>query len=727
MKTWLIDTYTTKAGIVLWLKTPEENIRLVQPFQTSIYVLDCYEAKKALNKHSIPCEAVTKRNYLRKNVSVLEVQVPHISQHKQFVSFLERITHYRIPFYNADTTPEQLFLYQHELLPCSEVVITKNKVFQVPNGLSTTLSKAIIKVIPKGDRNSAVQQIKINDTVLLGDEISILGEFCALFTTLDPDVVVMEHGYSRLPYLVSRLEKYSLQCSFHRWDALPIVYKGGKSFYTYGQVRYRNFAINLRGRFLIDTNSMVGDVCDVEGIIEICQLTGARFQTVASRSFGAAFQAAVVRELLHHNFLVPYKEKPIEKPITLFELAKSDRAGHTLDPKVGFHTQVAEIDFSSLYPWIMYNYNISADTILSNDEPTVDVPGIPVTISQRHKGLVPLAIKPILDRRMEYKSNPTALNKARAIGLKWILVTCYGYQRFREFKLGLGSSHAAICAYAREIMLSSVKLAEHHGYDIIHGIIDSLYLHKKNLSESEVKEFCKELYLETGIPVSFEGIFKWIVFLPSINDPERPVPARYYGVFTNGTIKARGIEIRQQSAPLIVKLFQEEVLQDMAKCSTQPEILRRIPEYIQMLRKTIKSLSLVDAKTLAIPVRIGKSDYKHNIPQKEIVHILKSKGITVMPGQMVKYVHQNTGVCLPEDYNGKPNRNQYIKLLTRSLFILLEPFGVKRNWIISRTEPDLQMNLLDFITPEPYPYETFINPPDNILIAQINNSIINGS
>ncbi len=442
---------------------------------------------------------------------------------------------------------------------------------------------------------------------------------------LDPDVIIMNHAYSRLPYLEERVSHYNLRINFHRWDPIPIIYKGGKSFYTYGQVRYRNFAIYLSGRFLIDTNTMVGDVCDVDAIIEICQLTGARFQTVAARSFGAAFQAAVVRELLSNNFLVPFKEKPLEKPISLFELAKSDRAGHTLDPKVGFHMNVAEIDFSSLYPWIMYNYNISAETILCDHKEKEQVPGIPVQICLKNKGLVPKAIKPILDKRMEYKKNPTAMNKARAIGLKWILVTCYGYQRFREFKLGLGSSHAAICAYAREIMITTMQLAQEKGFEVVHGIIDSLYIHKKDISEEEVKTFCAELYLKTGIPVSFEGIFKWVVFLPSINDPQRPVPARYYGVFANGTIKTRGIEVRQQSAPLVVKLFQQQILEDMARWNTASQIVQHIPTYLRMLRNVIKTLPYIDANMLAIPVRLGRIDYKHNVAQKLLVAILKKR------------------------------------------------------------------------------------------------------
>ena len=73
----------------------------------------------------------------------------------------------------------------------------------------------------------------------------------------------MAFAYSRLPYLVKRLEKYNLDCPFHRWDPYPIKYKGGKSFFSYGRVHYRDYSIRLHGRFLVDTTTSVGNEVDV--------------------------------------------------------------------------------------------------------------------------------------------------------------------------------------------------------------------------------------------------------------------------------------------------------------------------------------------------------------------------------------------------------------------------------------------------------------------------------
>jgi DNA polymerase elongation subunit (family B) len=43
------------------------------------------------------------------------------------------------------------------------------------------------------------------------------------------------------------------------------------------------------------------------------------------------------------------------------------------------------------------------------------------------------------------------------------------------------------------------------------------------------------------IPLSFEGRYRWIVFLPSKVHPGVGVLNRYYGAMENGKIKVRGL------------------------------------------------------------------------------------------------------------------------------------------------------------------------------------------
>jgi DNA polymerase elongation subunit (family B) len=531
---------------------------------------------------------------------------------------------------------------------------------------------------------------------LFGDEMVILSEFARRFIIRDPDIISIENAFTVLPYLDSRLRHHGLECPFHRWDKKPIRKKGGKTFFSYGRVMYRDFAVRLNGRFLLDSGTVMGTECDVEGIIELCQLSGTRFQQISSRSFGAVFQSALIREMVRRDYLVPFKQKPADIPISMHDMLKADRVGHTFDSLTGFHKDVAEIDFSSLFPWIIYNYNISTETLYSDEPPVQDVPGLPLSVSLRKKGIIPTAIKPLLDRRMHYKKNPSALNKVKMQGLKWVLVTSYGYLRFREFKLGIASSHMAIGAFAREILLKAKSICESRGFNLIHGIVDSLYIHKEGITEQEVKDICMDIELETGIPISFEGIFKWIVFLPSVNDSSRPVPTRYYGLFRSGEFKVRGIELRQAGSPNIVKYFQNRVLEVMAGCSTKEDIIKAFPEFCRLLRMTLKVLPDVAGGELSSFVRLSKTDYKNKVPQRQSIEQLKAKGISVLAGQKVSFIYTSKGTILPEDYKGDADIGRYRQLLIRSLYVLVQPFGFTKKDIMHLAKDIRQTTLTEY-------------------------------
>jgi DNA polymerase elongation subunit (family B) len=704
-----MDAYRKENYIVLWIKTAERDFRVTRAFEHYIY-LDL-EGRDFLEKNNVPYRLVGRKTYMGRLRDVLEVKVPRLSEFERFVKWIEKGTRYRLAMFNADIKPEQMFLYKNWLVPCGAVELGGNKIRPIENS-PIPLRKATIRVLPSKDiytnPNCEIKGIILDDKKIEGNEREILLKFKERFYFSNPDVVQMGFAFSRAPYLMGRFILNKIKFSFHRWDSIPLYYKGGKTFHSYGAVRYRDYAIRLRGRFLVDTSTHVGSECEPDAIVELCQLSGSCFQQTASRSFGAVFQNALVREMVRQKIIVPFKEKPIERPYTLFELFKTDRAGYTADPKTGFHKDVAEVDFCSMYPWLIYNHNISADTILADKGPFEHVPGVPVRVSLRHRGLTPTALKPFIDRRMHYKRNPTAVNKIRAAGLKWVLVSSFGYLRFREFKLGIASAHTAICAYSREILVRAQNLAESKGFEVVHGIIDSLYIKKKGIKEEEVKEFCRELELITGIPISLEGIFKWVVFLPSINDSERPVPTRYFGVFNHGGIKARGIEVRQRSVPFVVKYFQEECLKALSSCETKREIISKVPVLYNLLRAVVKKIPSMDVSYLVSSIRITKTHYKNNIPQRIIINALREKGVNVQGGKAINFIYSQRGVVLPEDYDGRVDTDYYRKLLLRSLYALIQPFGITRKDLLQGYEK--QTKLTDFVSVK-HLYIPMLNQP----------------
>jgi DNA polymerase elongation subunit (family B) len=691
MKAWLIDSYRKEKSIVLWLRQNDINLKVEYKFNTEVLIDINLESTNFIKKNRVRHNIITQETYDRKKRKLYSIPIYNLYKYERMVRWIERQTKHRVALYNADIKPEQHFLYKKRLTPFTLIKFTSYQIWPLGVRGEPSLTKAKIQIEIKN--KNQIKKIVINKKVLNGSEIEVLQRFVKEFKSLDPDIIIIKNAFKVLPFIVQRLQTYNLSCPFHRWDDQTIKYKGGKSFYSYGNVRYQHFSIKLRGRFLLDLDSTIGSSCDSEGIMELSQLSGTGFQQIASRSYGAVFQQSLVRLMVEFGYVVPFKQKPHDKPLNMLQMVKSDRAGHTFDPKVGFHKNVAEIDFSSMFPWLIYNHNISADTILCEEGPFDYVPGVPIRVSKKFKGLVPLAIKPIIDRRMYYKANRSHVNDKRAAALKMVLVTCYGYLRFREFKLGLASSHMAICAYARFNLMKAAKLVESKGYKIVHGIIDSLYIYKPNINPVEVKELCKDIHILTGIPMSYEGIFKWVVFLPSINNPDRALPAKYFGVFKDGRVKVRGLEVRQKNTTHLVKDFQNEVLDLMAKCKTKKEIKKLLPHCILILKKNVKSLNFKSEKELQTSVCLQKEKYKTNIPQRTVLKLLRSKGYEVFPGQTASFVYQQDKVVLPQDYNGLPNKKVYTKLLIRSLYILFLVFGVKKEEIESEVKEEKQMVL----------------------------------
>jgi DNA polymerase-2 len=205
----------------------------------------------------------------------------------------------------------------------------------------------------------------------------------------------------------------------------------------------------------------------------------------------------------------------------LSELFIADKGGFIFEPKIGVHEQVAEFDFESLYPNIMRKYNLSAETIRcscccqNNNNDIADsklrVPELGYHICQRRIRIVPTSLKILLNKRAKYKelrnntessnsssksSELKAIYDARYSILKWVLVTSFGYLSFNNAKFGRIDAHIAVCAFDRLVLLQTAKIAERHGFRVLHGIVDSIWV-KKNEEEEEESHSC-DVNVEKG-------------------------------------------------------------------------------------------------------------------------------------------------------------------------------------------------------------------------------------
>ena len=125
------------------------------------------------------------------------------------------------------------------------------------------------------------------------------------------------------------------------------------------------------------------------------------------------------------------------------------------------------------------------------------------------------------------------------------------------------------------------RCVERHGFRVLHGIVDSLWIKKKKkdgngkrikTEEGDYLQLKESIENKTGFKISFEGVYKWIAFIHSKRNDVLPVPNRYFGVFENGTLKIRGIEARRHDTPTLFLRCQNEILEVMAEGNTINEV-----------------------------------------------------------------------------------------------------------------------------------------------------------
>jgi DNA polymerase I len=245
-------------------------------------------------------------------------------------------------------------------------------------------------------------------------------------------------------------------------------------------------------------------------------------------------------------------------------LREADRGGFTFAPEVGIHEAVHELDFSSLYPNIIRTRNVSPERIRCTCHAGCDdVPDLGYAICDE-PGYLPDVLGPLIDACEELKDrirttaegNERAALAGRSSAIEWILVSCFGYQRFSNAKFGRIECHEAINAFAREILLDAKEVLEANGWRVVHGIVDSLWVTAADdideADRASLQDLAARITDRVGIPLEYEAEYEWVAFVPQ-RDSETGALTKVFGKLADHSggepYKIRGIECRQDSTP----------------------------------------------------------------------------------------------------------------------------------------------------------------------------------
>lgn len=713
MKGWLIDVYPDyqENSMVLWIKSKGTARKLVDKgYCPNFYVHHASRDElSSLAKDLALLDDVAKTEFVYKKIDIRSKKAKRVlSVTPRTYSGLRGIAriidsrggYYDYKLFNVDIRLSQRYMTERGLFPMARLNGLKVEDGQFRLGYETPELKSVELRISTNAKiptyHDPLRSLQLNDITLEGKEEDMLLGLMDTIKELDPDMIYTYNGDGFvLPYLQCRAVMNEVDKEFVLGrEPREISKRKGKSYFSYGNILYKPPSYTLKGRLHIDrTSSFIFSESGLSGLIDLARLSCIPLQELSRLSPGSAISAMQVNRALKDGYIILWKKNIPEEFKTAVDLVIADRGGFIFEPVVGIHDDVLEVDFVSLYPNIMVNYNLSPETVLCDCCPDSRrrVPELLYNVCEKQVGLIPKVVRPLVQRRIALKrmmkTDPEMRDvyKRKADILKWILVTSFGYTGYRNARFGRIECHESINAYGRDILVTTMEIAERFGYEVLHGIVDCLWL--KSNGHKDHEAFCDYVSEFIEIPLELEGVYKWIVFLPNKTTGVGALN-RYYGLFSDGNLKVRGVELRKHDAPVLIKRAQAEMLEVLKEAENSEKFIEMIPQAISVLKRyydAIKNMSC-ELSELIVTKRILKtlSDYSQFNDQVAALKQLKTLGFELHPGQKIKYIicDSSTRDCMKrvkiaELIDGEENYDigRYHELLLRSGEALLSPFG----------------------------------------------------
>jgi DNA polymerase elongation subunit (family B) len=796
MKTtgWLFDLYPLRDRMVLWFITGEGwRLRVEDGFTYRLY-LGGPEARlrslvRAARGRGWVGRAYPARGldlWTGNEIPVTALELRSYRSLPRLRAWLGALNAGDLACYNCDLDLAAYYLYTRKIWPCAwyDLEVQGGRLaalapredqfaleFSLPPLTTLTLGLTRDPLIPLGAGNGVAVGVEGQTLELeAADQAGLVAETARWLRRVNPDLVLSDWGDEEIiPPLWHWSQEHGVALPLDREsEPVPRRFKGGRSYFSYGQIIYQGPTAPFFGRWHVDRrNSFFFREAGLAGLAQIARLGQMPLQQAARTSPGTLITSMQLARAVADGILIPWRKGEPERFKSAAELLVIDKGGLTFMPPPGVHFNVAEVDFASMYPTIMTIHNISPETVncaccapgaagqfvgegprghrpTYNPPPhplpqplkgglslagkvwaagpafagphkggwegslrgdckwTCAPPALPSTLvpeacyhlCRRREGLVPRTLRPILVLRERLKARAKEAPPEEAVhykerqnALKWMLVTCFGYLGYKNARFGRIEAHEAVTAYGRDKLLTAKEMGEAAGFRVLHGLTDCLWVQKPGATEAELEELCRKISGATGVKLALEGVYRWIVFLASRQDPRRPVATRYFGVFRDGSLKVRGLFCRRRDTPPLVRRAQEALLAKMAEAATPAELAGLRPEledlaegYRQRLREgDLSPQELVITRVLSQPV----AEYRVDTPTALAARQLENAGIHLDPGEKVRYVHLEKRGPKETRVQAAPfldslapyDAEIYLELLNRAIDEVLLPFG----------------------------------------------------
>jgi DNA polymerase alpha subunit A len=350
------------------------------------------------------------------------------------------------------------------------------------------------------------------------------------------------------------------------------------------------------------------------------------------------------------------------------------KGGLVFDPKRGLWDRyVLVMDFNSLYPSIIQEYNIDFTTVdrsrwneVSADAEE-DVEGVPdIPSSDVSQGVLPNLIAKLVERRRQVKSLMKDKRAPAHKQLQWnvkqlalkltanSMYGCLGFEGSRFYARPL----AALTTYkGREILTATKELAESLGLDVIYGDTDSVMINTNAMTYaqaarigSDFKKAVNERY--RLLEIDIDAVFERMLLLQKKKYAARKVEE--VEVMPSGeekkkvTTEIKGLDMKRREYSALSKNVSSYVLEQILSGESTENVVASIHGYLTEVGESVRG-GQIPLEDFIIFKRLGKDPkaYGTNITGQPHVHValrMQERGQSARMGDVIPYIF-----CLAAD------------------------------------------------------------------------------
>ncbi|KAK0471778.1 DNA polymerase alpha catalytic subunit [Armillaria novae-zelandiae] len=314
------------------------------------------------------------------------------------------------------------------------------------------------------------------------------------------------------------------------------------------------------------------------------------------------------------------------------------KGGLVFEPKRGLWDKfILVMDFNSLYPSIIQEYNIDFTTVDSIDneheneeEHILEPPGSSVA-----QGVLPRLIATLVNRWQQAKSlmkdkmaMPAQLLQydIKQQALKLTANSMYGCLGFEYSRVYPHPLAALTMFKGREILTHTKELAESMQLDVVYSDTDSVFLN------SNVTELSEALKIATE-------------FKKAVNDRYKLLEIDLDGIFQTST-EVKGLDMKHQEYCALWKNISQYVLEHILSRESTEIVVEQIHEYLTTVGKNVNE-GKVKLDDFIVFKRLGKNPKEypkvHGLPHVQVAMKMKARSGSARAGDVIPYIF-----CLAE-------------------------------------------------------------------------------